>query len=56
MSKSFAAAWPEREIVQEALAQLAWYHNIALLDKLKVLEERLWYAAFALHFSNPTCE
>lgn len=38
MSKSFAAAWPEREIVQEALAQLAWYHNIALLDKLKAPE------------------
>ena len=56
MSKSFAAAWPEREIVQEALAQLAWYHNIALLEKLKAPEEPLCYTAFALHFSNPTCE
>jgi len=56
MSKSFAAVWPEREIVQEALAQLTWYHNIALLEKLKAPEERLWYAAFALRFSHPTCE
>jgi hypothetical protein len=56
MSKSSATAWPEREIVQAALAQLTWYHNIALLEKLKIPEERLWYAAFALRFSHPTCE
>jgi predicted nuclease of restriction endonuclease-like (RecB) superfamily len=54
--RAFAAAWPEREIVQAALAQLTWYHNIALLEKLKIPEERLWYAAFALRFSHPTCE
>jgi predicted nuclease of restriction endonuclease-like (RecB) superfamily len=30
--------------VQEALAQITWYHNIALLDKLKSSEERIWYA------------
>lgn len=33
--RAFAAAWPKREIVQEALAQLTWYHNIALLVKEK---------------------
>jgi hypothetical protein len=54
--RAFSAAWPEREIVQAALAQLTWYHNIALLEKLKIPEERLWYAAFALCFSHPTCE
>lgn len=42
--RAFAAAWPEREIVQEALAQITWYHNIALLEKLTGSEERLWYA------------
>ena len=42
--RAFAAAWPEREIVQEALAQIPWYHNIALLEKLSGPEERLWYA------------
>ena len=28
-----AAAWPERTIVQEALAQIPWHHHIALLEK-----------------------
>ncbi len=32
--RAFAAAWPERSIVQEALAQTPWYHHIALLEKL----------------------
>jgi len=42
--RAFSAAWPDREIVQEALAQIPWYHNVALLDKLNGQEERLWYA------------
>jgi len=28
------AAWPERQIVQASLAQLTWYHHIALLARL----------------------
>jgi len=43
--RAFALAWPKREIVQQAVAQLSWSHNIILLDKLKSQEERLWYAA-----------
>jgi len=46
--RAFAAAWPKRKIVQAALAQLTWYHNIALLEKLETPEERLWYAAKTL--------
>jgi predicted nuclease of restriction endonuclease-like (RecB) superfamily len=42
--RAFAAAWGDRTIVQEALAQLPWHHNIALLEKLGTSEERLWYA------------
>ena len=42
--RSFAVAWPDRAIVQGALAQLSWYHNIALLDKLEDMKSRLWYA------------
>lgn len=45
--RAFALAWSDREIVQAALAQLTWYHNIALLEKLKTPEQRLWYAAKA---------
>ncbi|MFA5890995.1 MAG: PDDEXK nuclease domain-containing protein [Actinomycetota bacterium] len=42
--RAFAAAWPDREIVQEALAQVPWYHHIALMEKCRTPEERLWYA------------
>jgi predicted nuclease of restriction endonuclease-like (RecB) superfamily len=42
--RSFAATWADRSIVQELLAQLTWYHNIALLEKLPNSEQRLWYA------------
>jgi predicted nuclease of restriction endonuclease-like (RecB) superfamily len=42
--RAFAAAWPEREIVQEALAQITWYHNVTLIEKLDSEADRLWYA------------
>lgn len=42
--RAFAAAWPNKAIVQEALAQITWYHNITLLDKLKDPQTRIWYA------------
>ncbi|MBI5366848.1 MAG: hypothetical protein HZA54_07410 [Planctomycetes bacterium] len=42
--RAFAAAWPARAIVQEALAQIPWYHHIALLERCRTPEERLWYA------------
>lgn len=42
--RAFAAAWPDEAIVQGALAQIGWYQNIALLDKLDTPGERLWYA------------
>lgn len=42
--RAFAEAWAEEAIVQAPLAQITWYHNLALLEKLKSPEERLWYA------------
>ena len=42
--RAFAAAWPDEAIVQGPLAQITWYHNIALLEKLKDRAQRLWYA------------
>ena len=42
--RAFAAAWPDASIVQAALGQITWYHNIALLEKLKDEQQRLWYA------------
>ena len=46
--RAFAAAWVERPIVQEALAQIPWYHHIALLEKLDDPAKRLWYARKAM--------
>jgi predicted nuclease of restriction endonuclease-like (RecB) superfamily len=46
--RAFAGAWPDAEFVQEVLAQLPWYHQIALLDKLSSPENRRWYAAQAI--------
>ena len=34
--------------MQEALAQIPWYHHIALLEKLDDPAERLWYARQAM--------
>lgn len=42
--RAFAGAWPQETIVQAPLAQITWYHNIALIEKLYDPEERLWYA------------
>lgn len=42
--RAFAEAWSEESIVQQVVGQIPWGHNIALLEKLKDVEERLWYA------------
>jgi len=46
--RAFADAWPDAEFVQAVLAQLPWYHQLALLDKLPSAEARRWYAAKAI--------
>jgi predicted nuclease of restriction endonuclease-like (RecB) superfamily len=42
--RAFAEAWADGEIVQQLVGQIPWGHNIALLAKLKISEERQWYA------------
>ena len=46
--RTFAEAYPNEEVVQRCVAQLPWRHNIALLEKLKDPDERLWYAEQAI--------
>ena len=46
--RTFAEAWPDAEFVQEVLAQLPWYHQLALLDKLKTDDARRWYVHKAI--------
>lgn len=41
--RAFAAAYRNKVFVQEVLAQITWYHNITLLDKVKGSAEREWY-------------
>ena len=42
--RAFATAWPDAAIVQEVLAQIPWYHHLALLERCDTPQERLWYA------------
>ena len=46
--RAFAEAWPDAEIVQQAVGQLPWGHPLALLDKLPSPESRRLYAAKAI--------
>jgi predicted nuclease of restriction endonuclease-like (RecB) superfamily len=41
--RAFAAAWPERAIVQQLAAQIPWFHNCVLLDRVADPTEREWY-------------
>ncbi len=42
--RAFAEAYRRDAIVQGPLAQLTWYHHLALLEKLDELQLRTWYA------------
>jgi predicted nuclease of restriction endonuclease-like (RecB) superfamily len=46
--RAFAEAWPDAAIVQQAVGQLPWGHNLVLLTKLKQPELRLAYAQSAI--------
>jgi predicted nuclease of restriction endonuclease-like (RecB) superfamily len=46
--RAFAEAWPDAEIVQQAVGQLPWGHNLVLLSRLKDPEQRLAYARSAI--------
>jgi predicted nuclease of restriction endonuclease-like (RecB) superfamily len=41
--RAFAAAWPERAIVQQLAAQIPWFHNCLLLDRVADPAARQWY-------------
>lgn len=46
--RAFAEAWPDGEIVQQAVGQLPWGHNVLLLTRLKDPQQRLAYAQSAI--------
>jgi len=41
--RAFASSWPNRTFVQQAAAQIPWFHNCTLLDKISHRTEREWY-------------
>jgi predicted nuclease of restriction endonuclease-like (RecB) superfamily len=42
--RAFAEAWPDEPFVQQVAAQIPWFHNCVLLDKIEKVPERIWYA------------
>lgn len=46
--RAFADAWPEKEFVQQAVAQLPWGHQTRLLDRIKDRPTREWYLKAAV--------
>jgi len=48
--RSFAEAWPDPLILQQAAAKLPWGHHMVLLDKVKEVATREWYLQAALEF------
>lgn len=41
--RKFAESWVDEEFVQQAAAQIPWFHNCVLLDKVGSKTEREWY-------------
>src|SRR5713101_6258163 len=41
--RAFASAWPDRAIVQQLAAQIPWFHNCVLLDRVSGPADRQWY-------------
>ena len=46
--QKFATIYENNEFLQEVLAKLTWYHNIILMDRVKELEKKKWYAINAI--------
>ncbi len=41
--RSFAENWPDEQIVHQLAGQIPWFHNCALIDKVKDQKQRIWY-------------
>ena len=41
--RAFAEAYPDESFVQQAAAQIPWFHNCVVLDKAKDIQTREWY-------------
>jgi predicted nuclease of restriction endonuclease-like (RecB) superfamily len=41
--RRFAQAWPDMQFVQQVAAQIPWFHQCVILDKIPDQNEREWY-------------
>jgi predicted nuclease of restriction endonuclease-like (RecB) superfamily len=41
--RAFAESYPDAQFVQQVAAQIPWFHNCVLLDKVTEFTEREWY-------------
>lgn len=41
--RAFADAWPDDPFVQQLAAQIPWFHNCVLIDRIKDPAQRQWY-------------
>jgi predicted nuclease of restriction endonuclease-like (RecB) superfamily len=41
--RAFAEAWPDEDFVQQAAARLPWFHNVAIVERVKDPEIRRFY-------------
>jgi len=48
--RAFADAYPDEQFVLQAVGQIPWGHNQVLLNKVKELEQRVWYAQKAIEY------
>ena len=39
----FAETYPDKEFVQQVVAQIPWGHNVVIMDKVPAEDERTWY-------------
>lgn len=47
--RAFAVAYSDETFVQQVAAQIPWFHNCVILDKLADMEEREWYIHQTIH-------
>lgn len=41
--RAFAEAYPDKQFVQQLAAQIPWFHNCVIMDKVRVPDQRGWY-------------
>ena len=46
--RAFAEAYPDKQFVQQVVAQLPWGHQVRILDTLKDAKQREWYIRQAI--------